>query len=162
MKAAGMEFASLADRRHVVDATVMVRARENLLVGAAFTGASGAPFTRTFTQYCHDWPHDSGNCPAPATGPVTYRGLRNAERGPTYASLDLLMDWTQRREDWTWGVFVQLRNSLGRDNAAVYKETICLADSYLGGRCSSDALQVDAFEDGIYFPLPLFGFHVIF
>jgi hypothetical protein len=162
MDAAGMEFAASADRRHVIDATVMVRARDNLLLGAAFTGASGAPFTRTFKKYCHDWPDDGGNCPPPATGPVTHRGPPNAERGPTYASLDLLMDWTHRREDWTWGVFVQLRNSLGRDNPSVYKETFCLSDSYVGGRCSSDALQVDDFEDGIFFPLPLFGFHLIF
>ena len=40
MDAAGMEFAASADRRHVIDATVMVRARDNLLLGAAFTGAS--------------------------------------------------------------------------------------------------------------------------
>ena len=32
----------------------------------------------------------------------------------------------------------------------------------VGGRCSSDALQVDKFEDGIFFPLPLFGFHLAF
>ena len=129
MDADGMEFPASADRRHVVDATLMVRARENLLVGAAFTGASGAPFTRTFRDYCQDWPDADGNCPAPATGPIPFRGRINAERAPTYASIDLLVDWTSRREDWTWGVFLQLRNALGRDNRGVYRETICVGDS---------------------------------
>ncbi|MEE8146566.1 MAG: TonB-dependent receptor [Longimicrobiales bacterium] len=157
-----LDFASPADRRHVLDATLMARARDNLLFGAAFTAASGAPFTRTFNDYCHDWPDAEGNCPAPATGPITFRGPPNAERGPTYASLDLLLDWTSRRSGWSWGAYLQVRNVLGRDNMGVFVETTCGADSYVGGGCSSPELLTDSFEGGLSFPLPLFGFRLTF
>ena len=161
-KGGQLDFASPADRRHVLDATLMTRAQDNLLLGAAFTAASGAPFTRTFNDYCHDWPDASGNCPAPATGPIPFRGPPNAERGPTYDSLDLLVDWTSERLGWSWGAYLQLRNVLGRDNKGVFIETTCSADSYIGGGCSSPELQRDSFEGGISFPLPLIGFRLAF
>lgn len=113
--ALGLEFASGSDRPHVVDATLMVRALPSLALGAAFTGATGAPFTLVIS--------DSTECLATAGCELT--GLPwalepNEGRAPAFASLDLLADWSITVAGIELGAYAQLRNALGRRNATVY------------------------------------------
>lgn len=115
MEAAGMRYAAPADRRHVLSTTAMVRTTDALRVGGAFTAASGVPFTRTIA--------DPDECAAhPGCDPTRLPWLAEptAARAPTYASLDLLIDWTGRVGRLDVGVYAQLRNVLGRENATIY------------------------------------------
>jgi protocatechuate 3,4-dioxygenase beta subunit len=115
MTAEDLEYPAAADRRHVVSTTAMVRATESIRAGAAFTAASGVPFTRTIAT--------AEECAAePGCDPqlLPWMGRPHAERAPTFASLDLLFDWSRRVRSMDIGVYAQLRNALGRENATVY------------------------------------------
>jgi hypothetical protein len=115
MDAAGVRFPSSADRPHVFDATALVRASPALRAGAAFTAATGVPFTRTIA--------DPDVCELePGCDPtdLPWAGEPHALRAPTFASLDLLVDWTARVGGVEVGVYAQLRNVLGRENGTVY------------------------------------------
>ena len=148
--AAGIEFASGADRPHVLDATVMVRALPSLRLGAAFTGASGAPYTRVVT--------DSAGCAEEAgcvPGQLPWSTAPNARRGPAFASLDLLADWSARLGGTEIGVYAQLRNALGRDNATVY---VGGGPGCLPEACDRDGVR-NAYERGLP-RLPVVGIRV--
>jgi hypothetical protein len=108
-------YAAAADRRHVFSATSMVRANPALRLGAAFTAASGVPFTRvvgTLAECAEEPGCDADRLP--------WIGEPNAARAPTYASLDLLLDWSARVGSFDIGAYAQLRNALGRENATIY------------------------------------------
>lgn len=115
MQAAGLEYAAATDRRHVFDATVMLRPRASWRLGAAVTAATGAPFTRFLLGpvAC-----DSivGGCPQGDTL-FTTRGIGdpNAQRAGPYLSAALLADWQHRFGHWDIGASLQLHNVLGRD-----------------------------------------------
>lgn len=113
--AAGRTFTSSSDRRHVLSATAMMRATSSIRTGAALTAATGVPFTRVVStaEECADLP----GCDAER---LPWLGEPNAARAPSYASLDLLLDWSGRARGVDFGVYVQLRNALGRDNATIY------------------------------------------
>src|SRR5690606_10414922 len=77
--------------------------------------ASGAPFTRTAgtARACRELPGcDPERLP--------WMGDPHGGRAPTYASLDLLIDWSKRFGAFDLGVYGQLRNALGRENATIY------------------------------------------
>jgi hypothetical protein len=115
MTAAGLEFPAGSDRTHVLDATLLARVLPSLRLGGAFTAATGVPFTRTIA--------DAETCAAvPACDPeeLPWTGAPNAARAPTFASLDVLVDWSIRLRDTELGVYGQIRNVLGRRNATVY------------------------------------------
>jgi hypothetical protein len=114
-EAMGRAFDAAADRRHVFSATSMVRASAALRLGAAFTAASGVPFTRVVST-------DDECTEVPGCDPsrLPWIGEPNAARAPTYASLDLLLDWSARVRSFDIGAYAQLRNALGRDNATIY------------------------------------------
>lgn len=149
VRAAGLEFRSAADRTHVLNATGMVRPLPGLRVGAAFTAATGVPFTRSIS--------DPEECAAePGCDPenLPWAGPPNANRGPTYASLDLLVDWSTEMGGLQLGVYGQLRNVLGRENATVYAGgSGCLAVG-----CSIEELR-NAYEQGVP-RLPVIGVRV--
>ncbi len=148
--AGGLDFAAGSDRTHVLDATAMVRALPSLRLGAAFTAATGVPFTRTIS--------DSTACTAePGCDPATlpWSGTPNELRAPAFASLDLVVDWTLRLSGTEVGIYGQLRNALGRENATVYTGggPGCLPED-----CRAGGLE-NAYERGIP-RLPIIGLRV--
>jgi hypothetical protein len=149
MQVADYAFPSAADRTHVLSATGMVRPLPGLRMGAAFTAATGVPFTRAIS--------DSTEClgePTCVPAELPWAGDPNAIRGPTYASLDLLVDWTTEVAGLDVGIYGQLRNVLGRENATVYAGgSGCLVVG-----CSVDELR-NAYEEGVP-RLPVLGIRV--
>lgn len=146
----GLRFPSSSDRPHVLNATAMARVLEPLRVGAAFTAATGVPFTRTIS--------DSIACleePRCDTDALPWAGDPNAQRAPMYASLDLLVDYSTRWAGLEVGIYGQLRNVLGRENAVVYTGTGS-GCSVVG--CSLDDLR-NAYEQGVP-RLPVIGVRV--
>jgi hypothetical protein len=115
MEAAGLRYPASADRRHVLSTTTMLRLASSLRAGAAFTAATGVPFTRTAGT--------AAECAVePGCDPqqLPWMGEPHALRAPTFASLDLLFDWSRQVGSVEIGVYAQLRNALGRENATVY------------------------------------------
>ena len=145
-----LRFPSAADRPHVLNATAMVRVLEPLRVGAAFTAATGVPYTRTISDSvpCLEEPR----CDPDA---LPWSGEPNAQRAPTYASLDLLVDYSARLAGLEVGVYGQLRNVLGRENAVVYTGS---GSGCITVGCSIDELR-NAYEQGVP-RLPVIGVRV--
>jgi hypothetical protein len=147
--AADLRFPAGSDRRHVVNATAMLHATRGLRAGFALTAASGVPFTRTV---------DTARECADVTGcdpeRLPWLGEPHAERAPTYASLDLLLDASTRLAGLDIGVYLQLRNALGRENAVIYTgdEPGCMP-----GGCGGDLRSV--YERGMP-RLPVVGLRV--
>jgi hypothetical protein len=115
MEASGLRYPASADRRHVLSTTTMLRLASSLRAGAAFTAATGVPFTRTAGT--------ADECAVePGCDPqqLPWMGEPHALRAPTFASLDLLFDWSRQVGAVEIGVYAQLRNALGRENATVY------------------------------------------
>ncbi len=155
--AAGLTFPAPADRRHTLDATYLLRLAPEWRVGAAFTAASGTPYTRVFTGAdCQD-----ALCLAEAMPRV---GDPGAFRSVSYRSLDLMMDWIHEFQNWTGGVYLQIRNALGRENHGRYTG---LVPRYCPDACVfRDGAEFgrqgrDEFLPGIPM-LPLFGFRAAF
>jgi hypothetical protein len=149
-RAAGMEFPSAADRTHVLNATAMIRPIQALRLGAAFTAATGVPFTRAIS--------DSLECTGePGCDPeeLPWAGDPHATRAPAYASLDLLVDWARQVGGVQIGVYGQIRNVLGRENATIYigDGSDCLAVG-----CTIDELR-NRYEQGVP-RLPVIGVRV--
>jgi hypothetical protein len=120
MHAAGLDYAAGADRRHVLDATVMVRPRASWRVGAAVTAATGAPFTRILLGpvAC-----DSivGGCSA-GDSLFTTRiiGDPHAQRTGPYLGASVLADWQHSYAHWDIGASLQLHNVFGHRNWITY------------------------------------------
>ena len=150
-EAAGREYPSGADRTHVVDLTAMVAPAPALRLGAAFTAATGVPYTRAVSD-----PADCAREPAcdPAAT-LPWGGEPNATRAPAYVSLDLLADWSREVAGLHVGVYAQIRNVLGRENATVYAGD---ASGCLAVGCSTDELR-NAYERGVP-RLPVIGIRV--
>lgn len=138
--AAGLTYPSAAERTHVFDATAMLRATRSLRLGAAFTAATGVPFTRTIA--------DEAECVVePGCDPdrLPWAGDPHGVRAPAYASLDLLADWTVGFRGGEVGLYIQLRNALGRENGTVY---VGDDPGCMGVGCNQGALQ-NLFERGV-------------
>jgi hypothetical protein len=110
-------YPSPADRRQVVDLTSMMRVGSSLRLGAAFTWASGAPFSRFLLS---PLPCPVGVVCATADTSAFYIESPNAARTANYSALDLLADWTRTVGKVRIGAFLQLRNVLNRANAITY------------------------------------------
>jgi hypothetical protein len=115
MEANGVRFPAPTDQRHVFDATAQFRLSQQWLFGAAYTLASGAPYTRTFMG--HITCDNGTNC---RWLDEPWIGEPGAFRAPAYQSLDLLAEWTREFGSWQGGVFLQLRNALNRSNHGRY------------------------------------------
>ena len=160
--AAGWRYPSGAERRRAIDATAMVRLSPAVRAGAAFSAASGAPYTRfvlgpapcdTLLVLCTDSLLVTNAVERP-----------NAHRAPTYVTMDLLAEWSRSFSSWRLAAFVQLRNALNRRNAVTYVGSFesCTVDP----RRAPDRRQVapgvcDAFDRGLPL-LPLVGVSVAF
>jgi hypothetical protein len=150
MTAAGLTYTSAAERPHVFDATALVRARPALRLGAAFTAATGVPFTRTIG--------DEEQCALhPGCDPtrLPWADEPNGLRAGHFASLDLLADWTRSFGATEVGLYVQVRNVLGRRNGTVYvgEDPGCV-----GAGCGSGQLE-NLYERGVP-RLPVIGVRV--
>lgn len=152
LRADGYRWPAPEDRRHTLDVTTMARALPSLRVGAAFTAATGAAFTRRFSA--ETVVDEYGDLVENVrTGPP------GAHRAPEFVGLDLLVDWTRRFRRWELNAYVQLRNVLGRDNPARYSGSVeCIDGSF---NCGSADRVYDQFEPGLP-RLPLIGFRVRF
>lgn len=137
-------YPSSADVRHSMDATASLRWSERLRVGGAFSYSSGVPYTRIV----------AGD--PPVLGPA------NGHRTPAYASLDLLVDHSTRIRAWDVNLYLQLRNTLGRDNRVTYSGSYetCDGDDVLAGTPCDGLRRVhDDFDAGLP-RLPLIGARV--
>ena len=148
----GLSFPASSERRHAIDAVASARLGEEWRAGAAWRWASGAPFTRFYSAVfsCQDGQLCTIVEPAVVEDP-------NAERGPTWTTLDLLAEWTRDRGSWALTVYGQLSNALNRDNALTYMGTErCANESVL---CQS--VPEDEFERGLPI-LPVVGVRMAF
>jgi hypothetical protein len=114
-------YPSPADRRHAVDLTSLVRVGGSLRLGASFTWASGAPFSRFLLSPV---PCASGDLCVTTDSSAFYIESPNAARTASYAALDLLLDWTRAVGKVRIGAFLQLRNVLNRANAITYTGSV--------------------------------------
>jgi hypothetical protein len=139
-----LRYPGSSDVRHTADLTTGYRFRNGLLVGGAFSYASGVPFTRIVVG-------DDPRTEEPS-----------ANRTPSYRSLDLTLDYATRLGDRDISAYLQLINVLGRRNAVTYAgtEAICPGGTGDQGGCTSPVM-VDDFRSGLP-RLPLFGFRIAF
>jgi hypothetical protein len=116
-------YPSSADRRRSVDATVMRHFGDALRVGAAFTWATGAPYSRFLLGQARCDSTIAALC-TPADSAALYIESPNAERTAAYSSIDLLVDWSRRVGSMEIGAYLQLRNLLNRPNAVTYTGSV--------------------------------------
>jgi hypothetical protein len=158
MKAMGLRFPAPEEQRHVLDATAMVRLDPRWQLGAAYTAASGAPYTRVFrgTTTCTEersctWEQEP------------WLGNPGALRSRSYQSLDLLLDWNRSYRKWNLGAYLQIRNALNHSNSGRY---LGYRGQYLVGSCDYRQAPCvweprDEFLPGMPI-LPLIGFRASF
>jgi TonB-dependent receptor-like protein/carboxypeptidase family protein len=116
--ARGYRYPAPNDRRRVLHATALVRARPGLRVGGALTAASGAAFTR-FVGSIEAW--------QPTLVPfatLPYAELPGSAKAPGYTTFDVLLDWDHAARGWTLEAYLQLRNALGATNAVTYAGSV--------------------------------------
>lgn len=147
-----------SERRHQLDATMLVRATPGLRVGAALTVGSGAPYTRFVLR--------SVSCDSltacPPQADTLQIGDPSAERAPTFGAFDLLAEWRRPMGSLELRVRLQLHNAWRREQAVTYVGSIPQCD----GPASSTTVPVeggvcDLFDRGLPF-LPLVGVSVAF
>ena len=159
LKANGKTFPAPGDRRHALDATLFFRLANWVRLGAAFSGASGAPYTRFFAMSC---PGDE-RCPvtpegSAVPGVVGWAETANGERGGPYSSADLMLELEGNVLGLKIGGFLQVRNMGANANNLAYlgSDRSC-AGGLLDGLCTSGTRVTDRFEVGM--PVfPLIGF----
>ncbi|MBI4420395.1 MAG: TonB-dependent receptor [Gemmatimonadetes bacterium] len=154
----GSPYPSPADRRHVLDGTVLYRASANWRVGAAMTAASGAPFSRFILG--------AAPCTPPSACPDTLVALQiespNGVRTSPYASVDFLLDWEGTVGRATVGAFLQVRNLLNRSNAVTYGGSEEPCDAHAPPtRILVRSFTCDRFDRGVPL-LPLAGVRIVF
>jgi hypothetical protein len=149
-------FPASADIRHALDATGIARINQHFRLGGAFTYGSGVPFTRLLIV-------DGSTAPFPPRLEEP-----NAERTPSYASLDLLLEYSRSFRSMQVTSFAQLRNVAGRRNSVTYSGSWSCASarsatalSAARSVCDPDVGLVDQFEPGLP-RLPLLGIRIAF
>lgn len=120
----GGRFPAPSDRRHVIDASAMGRIADRLLngrlrVGATFSAASGAPYTRLHpgvydcSQYI---PYGEACVPIVPTMVES----PNAERSPWSSRFNVLIDWGRSFTHWDIAAHIQVQNLLNAPRAVTY------------------------------------------
>ncbi|HEX8358569.1 MAG TPA: TonB-dependent receptor [Longimicrobium sp.] len=115
--AKGLTFSAPEEQRHTFDATAYLRAGRGVQLGAAYTAASGVPYTRRFDR---DYLCDAGGCRPDGPPSAEEPG---GQRAPDYRSLDLLAEWGGHVRGARVSGYLQLRNTLGSDNRGRYTGT---------------------------------------
>jgi hypothetical protein len=147
-----LRFPASADIRHGVDAMGILRLSPHLRTGAAFTFASGVPFTRLILG-------DSIRGQNPPRLGEPY-----AERTPPYASLDAMVEYSRAFRGLNLGGYLQLRNVVNRTNAVTYSGSRACTETMpadIRDPCADGAGAVDQFERGLP-RLPLVGIRLAF
>ncbi len=147
-------------RAHQIDATVLRSLGRGFRLGGAFSAYSGAPFHRVIIECPSDRDQTATGCLADARTVVT-RSPEQAERGPAYASLDLLLDWQRPYDTWSWGFYLQVRNLTATNNRGVYRGTFCNTGAPAGSGCGPVGGR-DVFEPLLSIPLPTVGVRLMF
>lgn len=152
MEAGGRRFTAPSDQRHALDLTTMLRLGSAWQVGAAYTLASGSPYTPTFqgTTLCEPGGKSCRWVEEPR------KEDPSARRSGAYQSLDLLGEWTRAYRSWKMGVFVQLHNALNHANPGRY---VGYGGEYCVGSCVG--YQTDEFVSGLPV-LPVLGVRATF
>jgi hypothetical protein len=119
-------FTAAGERRHSLDATVMTRLG-GVRLGGALAVTSGVPYTHM----------QSGALALDNTKGFFWRiepaaGPQNAQRMPTFESLDLLADWTFHVSGASVTTFFQVQNALDRVNLSWYYGDYCASASVAG------------------------------
>jgi len=153
-------YSSSADRRRTVDATVMRRFGDALRVGAAFTWATGSPYSRFILGQASCDSTLAALC-TPADSAALYIESPNAERTADYASLDLLVDWSRTVGNVEIGAYLQVRNVIDRANAVTYTGSIRNCTPQPPTLVPVGAGVCDRFDKGIPL-LPLVGVRMSF
>jgi hypothetical protein len=142
-----LRYPGSADVRHSIDATSSYRLADAWRLGAAFSSASGVPFTRVIID-------ETGESEPRIAEP-------GARRTPAYASLDLLLDYTGEVSGWRVNAYVQLLNALGRRNRVTYAGSFCAPTAVGTTGCGENPVIRDRFRSGLP-RLPLVGVRVAF
>ncbi len=150
LEAAGLRYPAPTERRHVLDATSMLRLGSSVRLGAAYTAASGAPYTRVHLGGFFE-PDQPPRAEAPSS-----------RRGPAYGSLDVLAEWNHSFRRWELGAYLQVRNALNRSNGGMYMRFDDCPEScgIINGERFGGPGR-DEFLPGMPI-LPLFGFRIAF
>lgn len=146
--AAGITFPAPADRRHVLDVTGRLRLGSDWNLGLAYTFATGSPYARTLERSVGESEREAAFLVDP------FR-----RRTPSYASLDLVLDYAHDLGAWSVGGFLQARNLTGHDNDVTYTHTseVCPGAFRMDGTCVEDTpVPTDRFTPGIP-TIPLLG-----
>ena len=155
-----LAFPTRTDRPYQLDFTARYRLTGGLHLGGAYTRMAGAPYTRViFLHVDPETGHEVGALAEP-----------NSARTAPYASLDLVLDWTKRFDDWQLGGFIQVRNALARSNVANYTGTnaYCESGGYtntpMGLRCLPNETVPEQRDEYLLAapPMPLIGFRIAF
>jgi hypothetical protein len=160
---ADYHYPASADRRHAVDLTLMAHLGQAWRIGAVFSAASGAPFSRFLLGLA---PCDTTVVPvscSPRDTAALQIELPNAQRAPGYAALDVLLDWSHTmRSGLRLGAYLQVRNALNRANAVTYTGSVerCTAP-HPPTLVAARAGVCDQFSRGVPV-LPLAGIRVTF
>lgn len=141
-------FSSSADIRHGIDATAITQIGDRLRLGGAFTFGSGVPFTAVVVDDM-----DAGQ------RPVRF-GAANAERTPSYASLDAMLEYSRSFNHVQFNAYGQIRNLTNRSNAVTYvgSRDCSVLDQ---NECAGREGVVHRFDSGLPI-LPLIGIRVAF
>jgi outer membrane receptor protein involved in Fe transport len=147
-EAHGLEFPSSQDRRHSLDVTALARLAPGVYAGAAYSVATGAPYTRVRADEEQNSDGEWRMLPARAEEP-------NAHRMRSHANLDLLLEWAFGRAQ-RWTVFFQVRNALDRENPMIFLlYDACPSQAPPFHRCG------DRFNAGVR-RIPVIGFRARF
>jgi hypothetical protein len=121
--AAGLVFASNQDRRHSFDLTLLARLKRSVQLSAAYTYATGAPFSRLRSARDGSLidPYSFSREPADSLSAAD----PNADRMPPYASLDLAVEWMFDIGAARFSPYLQIQNVLRHRNFGPYDEPPC-------------------------------------
>lgn len=145
-------FDASEDRRHVTNLSVVTDVRPSWQVGSTFRAESGAPYTRLTLVSTSCRPGSSCDDASPVM-----LGTVGGQRGPAYASVDLMTEWTHTFGRWSLSAFGQLRNALGSGNAVTYHSScLCIDDD-----ASGETWLGDRFDRGLP-RLPIVGLRARF
>ena len=153
--ARGLTFPAPEEQRHTFDATGFLRAGRGVQLGAAYTAASGVPYTRRFgPSYLCDERVCRPDGPPSAEEP-------GGQRAPDYRSLDLLAEWAGHVRGARVSGYVQLRNALRDDNVGTYTGTTPCAAFGTNGCAPGRPTGYDNFSAGLP-RLPVVGLRLSF
>jgi hypothetical protein len=115
--AAGLHFPSSQDRRHSFDMTLLARLKPSVQLSAAYTFATGAPYTRLRSTRETLPPDYSLFQEIPDS---LLAEQPNALRMPSYSSLDLAIEWSFRVGAARAATYLQVQNVLRQVNFGPY------------------------------------------